>query len=80
MPLSKSEIDYIRYDLRKKGLAGGDLFEELVDHVCCEMEERVGEGSAFKKAYEEVIQNIDPPRTGPICKTRSTYPKIITQP
>jgi len=60
MPLSKSEIDYIRYDLRKKGLTGGDLFEELVDHVCCEVEQRVGEGHAFKKAYEEVIQNIDP--------------------
>jgi len=60
MRLSKSEIDYIRYDLRKKGLAAGDLFEELVDHVCCEMEQRVGEGLAFKKAYEEVIRNIDP--------------------
>ncbi|MGE0589032.1 MAG: ABC transporter permease [Cyclobacteriaceae bacterium] len=57
MRLERHEIAYIRNDLNKRGLAKGSLLDELVDHVCCEMEDDLKRGIPFKKAYERVLQN-----------------------
>ncbi|MEZ4946117.1 MAG: ABC transporter permease [Cyclobacteriaceae bacterium] len=50
------DIRYIRKDLREKGLAQGILLDELVDHVCCEVELEMESGLPFKKAYEKVLK------------------------
>ncbi|MEZ4974184.1 MAG: FtsX-like permease family protein [Cyclobacteriaceae bacterium] len=60
MRLERQEIAYIRNDLNKKGFAKGSLLDELVDHVCCEMEDDLKRGVPFKKAYERVLQTITP--------------------
>ncbi|NOT77082.1 MAG: FtsX-like permease family protein [Cyclobacteriaceae bacterium] len=60
MLLTVTDIDYIQYDLKKKGIADDSLFDELVDDVCCDVELKMKGGVAFKKAYEEVVKKIDP--------------------
>lgn len=45
-----NDIRYVRLDLRKRGLAQGELLNELTDHVCCEVEREMADGIPFKKA------------------------------
>jgi putative ABC transport system permease protein len=58
--LSKDEIDYIRRDLREKGLVDDSLHDELVDHVCCELDLLLQKDIPFKKAYEQLLSEIGP--------------------
>ncbi|MGB1241935.1 MAG: M23 family metallopeptidase [Chitinophagales bacterium] len=55
MILSDKQIDWIAKDLRQRGLTYHLLKAELLDHVCCAMEAKVGEEGVFEEAYEEVI-------------------------
>lgn len=52
------DISYIREDLKQKGLAKGALLDELLDHVCCEVELQMEKGVDFKKAYETVLSTV----------------------
>src|SRR5438105_1082332 len=60
MKLARNDIEYIRFDLRRRGVGEPGLFEELVDHVCCEVEPLLRQGVPFKKAYEKVLREIAP--------------------
>ncbi len=57
--LSTDDIKYIRFDLRKRGLAHPSVLEELIDHVCCEVELEMKSGTSFKPAYEKVLGSVD---------------------
>lgn len=57
MELSNEQIDYIQKDINYRGIVLEDLEEELLDHVCILVEERMSSGQRFIDAYDAVIQS-----------------------
>ncbi|MEZ4943907.1 MAG: ABC transporter permease [Cyclobacteriaceae bacterium] len=55
MKLKNSQIDFIEQDLRDKGILFDDLREDLVDHICCEVEQKMEEGMTFMDAYLNAV-------------------------
>ena len=52
MFFSAKEIEYIESDLRKKGITMPGLDHDLLDHLLCAVEQYMGSGYTFAKAYE----------------------------
>jgi hypothetical protein len=52
--LSKEQIEFIRDDLKKQQLSRSFLFNEWVDHVCCDVETLMQKGMDFENAYRIV--------------------------
>ncbi len=57
MELTNEHIDYITKDLHARGLLLDDLRDEILDHVCSAVEQRMKNGSRFIDAYTEVIKS-----------------------
>jgi len=55
--LNSEHIDFIIKDLHKRGILLDDLENEIIDHVCSSVEEKVSEGKVFVDAYNEVIES-----------------------
>lgn len=55
MKLKESQIALIEQDLRKRGISYDPLHEDLVDHICCEVEEQMAKGLIFMDAYQKVV-------------------------
>jgi len=55
MVLNDSNINYITNDLNRRGLIYEPLKDELLDHICCQIEEQMGTGMKFMDAYNAVI-------------------------
>ncbi len=55
MALNDSNINYIIKDLYKRGLVYEPLKDELLDHICCKIEEQMDSGMKFIDAYNVVI-------------------------
>ncbi len=53
--LSKEQIDFIRSDLKNRKVSRSFLFEEWVDHVCCDVETLMNSGLDFNEAYQSVV-------------------------
>ncbi len=49
----------IRKDLDRRGVTYDPLKDDLVDHICCMVEERLGEGYDFESSYGEVMSGIE---------------------
>lgn len=49
---SEKEIEFIKSDLRKKGITMPGLDHDLLDHLLCAVEQYMDSGYAFAKAYE----------------------------
>ena len=49
--LSLNDIDRISGDIRKEEISFSHLLEELIDHVCCEVEYEMAAGLSFNEAY-----------------------------
>ena len=54
--LTDKHIDYIINDLDKRGIILEDLRENIVDHVCCIIEEEMPSESEFKTYYDGIIK------------------------
>jgi len=54
MELLDCHIERIKSDLVRQGVTMGDLSDNLLDHICCSIEEM--EGNDFEKAYQQVIE------------------------
>lgn len=52
--LSKKQIDFIRSDLKSRNVSRSFLFEEWVDHICCDVETLMNQGMQFENAYRTV--------------------------
>lgn len=52
--LSKEQIDFIHTDLKSRKVSRSFLFEEWVDHVCCDVEILMNKGISFKDAYLKI--------------------------
>ena len=53
--LNNENIGFIIKDLHKRGILLDDLRDEIIDHVCSAVEERMRSGARFVDAYDEVI-------------------------
>jgi uncharacterized protein with PQ loop repeat len=56
--LSLSDIERISRDIRKEKINVSHLLEELVDHICCDVEYMMNTGLGFEDAYREVKKKI----------------------
>jgi hypothetical protein len=54
-PISERQIDYILGDLDARGVKTPDLQQNLLDHICILIEQRLEEGGDFEACYQEVI-------------------------
>lgn len=53
--LTSEHIDFIIKDLHHRGIILDDFQDELIDHVCSSVSEKMLTGAKFKDAYDEVI-------------------------
>jgi hypothetical protein len=51
-------IDLISSDIRKQEIAFSHLMDELIDHVCCDVEWEMKQGLDFSEAYRKVKEKI----------------------
>ncbi|OEK00977.1 hypothetical protein BFP97_05390 [Roseivirga sp. 4D4] len=58
--MKDAQVDWIREELKKRGVSYGPLFDDLLDHVCTEVEYGMAEGLSFGEAYEKAIVGIEP--------------------
>jgi len=56
--LSISNIEFLKKEIGKSGLTYSHLMDELIDHVCCDVEYEMSHGLPFAKAYEAVKNKI----------------------
>ncbi|HLP72451.1 MAG TPA: hypothetical protein VK155_06085 [Bacteroidales bacterium] len=54
--LNIGEIELIARDIRRQDINYSHLLDELVDHVCCDIENEMDEGLSFDEAYRMVKQ------------------------
>lgn len=57
MNLSELEIKYIFKELKILGVSDHLLYDELCDHVCCSVEDKLNNGASFKEAFYETINS-----------------------
>ncbi len=56
--LDKHQLALIKADVKKAKLKVGTLSEELVDHICCEVEEQMDKGISFNEAYGSIRERV----------------------
>ena len=54
--VSEQQIDYILNDIRRNGVEMEDLQLNLLDHVCCIIEQNLKDGDDFESFYQKTIQ------------------------
>ena len=54
--LTVEQVEYINNLLAKEGLNYGPVKEELLDHLCCQVEFEMQRGNSFKKATQNAFQ------------------------
>ncbi|MBN2669449.1 MAG: hypothetical protein JXR60_09480 [Bacteroidales bacterium] len=52
--LDKHQVLLIRSDVKQAGITLSHLSDDLIDHICCEVETLMYEGQSFAQAYETV--------------------------
>ncbi len=60
--LSLRNIDQISRDISRQEINFSHLLDELIDHVCCDVENEMHEGLSFEDAYKRVKKRIGPGR------------------
>lgn len=54
--LSEQQIDYILDDIRRNGIETEDLQLNLLDHICCILEQTLKEDDDFERLYNETVK------------------------
>jgi hypothetical protein len=60
--LSKEQIDFVRSNLKNRDVSRSFLFDEWIDHVCCDVESLMNRGMDFEEAFSRVTG--DPETSG----------------
>ncbi len=58
--LSFQNIEDISLDIRRQEITFSHLADELIDHICCDVENEMNNGLGFKDAYKRVKQRMGP--------------------
>src|ERR1700722_12001374 len=53
--LSDEQVDYVLDDLRARGIRLEGLRDNLLDHICILLEERLESGGTFEAEYDAVL-------------------------
>jgi hypothetical protein len=56
--LSLANIDQISRDVRSQEIIFSHLPDDLIDHICCDIEDEMGTGLPFTEAYRKVRQKM----------------------
>ena len=56
--LTLHHIEQISRDIRKQEIVFSHLLEDLIDHVCCDVEQEMQSGLNFTEAYQGVKQKM----------------------
>jgi hypothetical protein len=54
--LTDKQVDYILDDIRSRGIVNEDLQQDLLDHVCCLIEQKLEENDDFEAGYRNLIK------------------------
>ena len=54
--LSEQQIDFIEYDLTRLGIQTKSIRDNILDHICILLEERLEKQNDFSVAYEEILK------------------------
>ncbi len=54
--ITEQQIEYILNDIRRNGVEMEDLQLNLLDHICCIVEQKLKEDDDFERFYHEVIK------------------------
>lgn len=57
MNLSDSQIDFILSDIKRRGVVSSALQEDLLDHICCLIEEKFRKDD-FQTAYQKALTSL----------------------
>ena len=57
MALNNSHIEFIKNEIERHSIVADDLVDELVDHFCELIEERMAEGQRFFEAHQSVMES-----------------------
>jgi hypothetical protein len=60
--LTLENIEKISRDVKKQDITFFNLADQLIDHICCDIENEMEEGLTFYEAYRRVRQNMGPQR------------------
>ena len=58
--LTELQIELIRGDIRQNGIEMSDLEDDLLDHICCALEEELDVNSSFESAYGKIKSLVCP--------------------
>lgn len=56
--LNNNQVELISREIDKRGLTYDLLKNELLDHLCCEVENQMEVGLNFKKAFQRILKSI----------------------
>ncbi len=54
--LADEQVDFIREDIRRRGVFTESLQENLLDHLCCYIEEQPEDGRPFEEVYRQAVE------------------------
>jgi hypothetical protein len=60
MKLSKEHIDMVRYRIDQSDITMPTLRDDLLDHLCCVVEQKIDEGKSFDIALGEAFHELAP--------------------
>ena len=55
--VNDKQIDYILNDIRRRGVEMEDLQSNLLDHICCIVEQNLDSDGDFEDFYKKQFQN-----------------------
>ena len=58
--LSFQNIEEISIDIRRQEITFSHLADELIDHICCDVENEMQNGLTFTEAYDKIKQKMGP--------------------
>ena len=58
--LTDLQVELIRGDIRQNGIEMSDLEDDLLDHICCALEEELDVNSSFESAYSKIKSLVCP--------------------
>ena len=60
MTLSPLQVNLIKGDLRQNGVELAELHDDLLDHICCLLEQANDKNRSFEEVYEETRNSFFP--------------------
>jgi len=57
--LTLANVNFIIDDVNKAGITFSHLRDELIDHICCDVENEMKAGSSFESAYKKIRETAD---------------------